>query len=144
MYIGGYMMSKVKTILCSFMILSLFVVNTSSWAQSDTLPNDIGKKVNAIEGLKKVIDSKDPRFVIVDVRPETAYNKGHIPAAINIPHGFISDIKNPPPKDKYIILYCYGGLTSPAAGARMLADGYKYIFVWGGISDWPYELETSK
>ena len=137
-------MFKVKTILCSFMILSLFVVNTSSWAQSDTLPNDLGEQVNTPEGLKKVIDSKDHRFVIVDVRPETAYNNGHIPAAINIPRGFISDIKNPPPKDKYIILYCYGGLTSPAAGERMLADGYKYIFVWGGIADWPYELETSK
>ena len=127
-----------------FMVLSFLAFNSSPWAQSDTLPNDIAEKVNTPEGLKKVIDSKDSRFVIVDVRPETAYNKGHIPAAINIPRGFISDIKNPPPKDKYIILYCYGGLTSPAAGERMLADGYKYIFVWGGIADWPYELETSK
>ncbi len=89
------------------MILSLFAVNTSSWAQSDTLPNDLGKKVNTPEGLKKVIDSKDSKFAIVDVRPESAYNKGHIPTAINIPRGFISDIKNPPPKDKCIILYCY-------------------------------------
>jgi phage shock protein E len=126
------------------MILSLFAVNTSSWAQSDTLPKDLGKEVNTPQGLKKVIDSKDPRFVIVDIRPESAYNMGHIPTAINIPRGFISDIKNPPPKDKYIILYCYGGLTSPAAGERMLAEGYKYIFVWGGITDWPHELETSK
>ena len=70
--------------------------------------------------------------------------RGHIPTAINIPLGFVSDIKTPPPKDKYIILYCYGGLTSPAAGQRMLAEGYKYIFVWGGITDWPYKLETSK
>ena len=126
------------------MILSLFVVNTSSWAQSDTLPNDLGKKVSTPEGLKKVIDSKDPKFVIVDVRPEHAYQMGYIPTAINIPRGFISDIKNPPSKDKYIILYCYGGRTSRAVGKKMLADGYKYIFVWGGITGWPYELETSK
>jgi rhodanese-related sulfurtransferase len=126
------------------MILSLFAVNTSSWAQSDTLPKDLGKEVNTPQGLKKVIDSKDPRFVIVDVRPESAYNMGRIPTAINIPGGLISDIKNPPPKDKYIILYCYGGLTSPAAGERMLAEGYKYILVWGGITGWPYEIETSK
>ena len=123
------------------MILSLFVVNTSSWAQSDTLPNDLGKKVTTAKGLKKVIDSKDPRFVIVDVRSEASYDRGHIPTAINIPNGFVSDIKSPPPKDKYIILYCYGGLTSPAAGQGMLAEGYKYIFVWGGITDWPYKLE---
>jgi rhodanese-related sulfurtransferase len=133
-----------KKLLLFLMILSLFAVNTSPWAQSDTLPDDLRKKVNTPEGLKKVIDSKDPMFVIVDVRPETSYNNGHIPTAINIPRGFISDIKNPPPKDKCIILYCYGGLTSPAAGERMVANGYKYVFVWGGITGWPYELETSK
>ena len=43
-----------------------------------------------------------------------------------------------------VIIYCYGGMTSPAAGERLQANGYKYIFVWGGITDWPYELETSK
>ena len=126
------------------MILSLFVVDTSSWAQSDTLPNDLGKKVKTAEGLKKVIDSKDPMFVIVDVRPEISYDRGHIQSAINIPLGVVSDIKNPPPKDKYIILYCYGGVTSRDAGQKMLAEGYKYIFVWGGIVDWPYKLVTSK
>ena len=126
------------------MILSLFVVNISSCSQSDTLPNDQGKKISSPEGLKKVINSKDPKFVIVDVRSEFVYSKGHIPTAINIPGGFISDMKNPPQKDKYIILYCDLGLSSSDAGERMLADGYKYIFVWGGITDWPYKLETSK
>ena len=125
-------------------LLSLLAINTSSLAQSDTLPDDLGKKVSTPEGLKKVIDSKDPRFAIVDVRPESAYDIGHIPTAINIPRGFISDTKNPPPKNKYLIIYCYGGMTSPAAGERLQANGYKYIFVWGGITDWPYALETSQ
>jgi rhodanese-related sulfurtransferase len=126
------------------LILVLITVSYVFGAGLDTLPNDLGKKVESPEGLKKIIESKAPRFVIVDVRPEQAYQMGHIPTAINIPHGFISDIKNPPPKDKYLILYCYGGITSPAAGERLQADGYKYIFVWGGITAWPYELETSK
>ena len=126
------------------LILVLITVSYVFGAGLDTLPNDLGKKVESPEGLKKIIESKAPRFVIVDVRPEQAYQLGHIPTAINIPHGFISDIKNPPPKDKYLILYCYGGITSPAAGERLQADGYKYIFVWGGITAWPYELETSE
>ncbi len=130
----------------AFFVLSLVMITVSYvfGAGLNTLPNDLGKKVESPEGLKKIIESKAPRFVIVDVRPEHAYQMGHIPTAINIPRGFISDIKNPPPKDKYLILYCYGGLTSPAAGEWLQADGYKYIFVWGGITDWPYELETSK
>jgi rhodanese-related sulfurtransferase len=117
------------------MILSLITAYTLSWAQSDTLPNNLVEKVNTPEGLKKVIDS---------VRDESAYKRGHIPTAINIPFGHISDTKNPPPKDKYLILYCYGGRSSRAAGKRLKANGYKYIFVWGGIKNWPYELETSK
>jgi rhodanese-related sulfurtransferase len=127
-----------------FMILLLFSINTSSWAQTDTLPNDLGKKVVTADGLKNVIDSKDSRFVIVDIRPRAAYDIGHIPTAINIPSGLTSNVENPPPKDKYIILYCFGGLTSPAAGEKMIANGYKYILVWGGINSWPYELEKSK
>ena len=126
------------------LILALISVSYVFSAGSDTLPNHLGQKVEGPEGLKKIIESKDPRFVIVDVRPEQAYQMGHIPTAINIPRGFISDIKNPPSKDKYLILYCYDGLTSPAAGERLQADGYKYIFVWGGITGWPYELETLK
>ena len=126
------------------LILVLITVSYVFGAGLDTLPNDLGEKVESPEGLKKIIETKNPRFVIVDVRPENAYQLGHIPTAINIPHGFISDIKNPPQKDKYLILYCYGGITSPAAGERLQADGYKYIFVWGGITDWPYELETAK
>ena len=126
------------------LILVLITVSYVFGAGLDTLPNDLGEKVESPEGLKKIIESKDPRFVIVDVRPEHTYQMGRIPTAINIPRGFISDIKNPPPKDKYLILYCYGGLISSAACERLQADGYKYIFVWGGIKDWPYELETSK
>ena len=131
-----------KTIL--FIIISLVTFNPSLWAQSDTLPNNLGQKVITAEGLKNVIDSKDDRFVIVDVRPEIEYKMEHIPTAINIPGGVVSKAKNPPPKDKYIILYCFSGLMSQAAGKRMIANGYNYILVWGGIKYWPYELENSK
>jgi rhodanese-related sulfurtransferase len=125
-------------------ILSFFVFNISSCGQTDTLPNDLGNKVGSPKGLKEVINSQDSKFILVDVRSATEYYKGHIPTAINIPGGIISDTKTPPSKDKYIILYCNAGLRSEEAGKRMLADGYKYVFVWGGIVDWPYKLETSK
>jgi rhodanese-related sulfurtransferase len=128
--------------LLLLMVLALLAVNISACAHLDTLPNDLGKKVKTAEGLKQVIDSKDPNYVIVDVRPEIDYKMGHISTAINIPDGYLSAIKNPPPKDKYIILYCNQGITSEAAGKSMLAAGYKYILVWGGITGWPYKLET--
>ena len=131
--------------IISYIVILLFCASIPSLlAQTDTLPNDIGDTISTAEGVKSAIDSKDSRFVIVDVRNDTAYGRGHIESAINIPGGWISDIKNPPPKDKYLILYCGMGLTSPAAGERLIAEGYQYIFVWGGISDWPYKLVASE
>jgi len=127
--------------LTFIIIMAFTILNISSCAQMDTLPDDIGEKVISAEGLKTIIESKDTRFVIVDVRPESAYKAGHIPTAINIPDGLSSNVKNPPPKDKYIILYCFVGFSSRTAGGKMIDDGYKYILVWGGIRDWPYDLE---
>jgi len=80
----------------------------------------------------------------MDVRAESAYDRGHIPTTINIPFDFILKTKNPLPKDEYIMLYCCLGRLAQDAEKEMLAAGYRYIFVWGGITNWPYEIETSK
>jgi rhodanese-related sulfurtransferase len=126
-----------------FIALLLLPLCWLAWAQIDTLPEGLGKKIGTPEGLREVIESRDPRFVIVDVRPPDEYAAGHIPSAINIPGGLTADLKDPPVKDKYIVLYCLGGRRSPTAGEKMLADGYKHVFVWGGIVNWPYPKEIS-
>jgi len=113
------------------------------WAQTDTLPDGLGKDIRTPEGLRKLIERKDPRFVIVDVRSPAEYAAGHIPTAINIPGGVTADVQAPPPKDKYLVLYCHGGMKAPAACEKMQAEGYKHVLVWGGIVNWPYARETS-
>ena len=113
------------------------------WAQSDTLPDGLSESIRSPEGLRSLIERKDPRFVIVDVRPPAEYAAGHIPTAVNIPGGNTVEIATPPAKDKYLVLYCHGGVRSPAAGEKMRADGYKHVFVWGGIVNWPFARETS-
>jgi rhodanese-related sulfurtransferase len=112
------------------------------WAQTDTLPDGLGKDIRSPEGLLRLIERKDPRFVIVDVRSPAEYAAGHIPTAINIPGGVVANIPAPPPKDRYIVVYCHGGMKAPAACEKMQADGYKYILVWGGILNWPYAREV--
>jgi rhodanese-related sulfurtransferase len=93
----------------------------------------VGQDIRSPEGLRKLIERKDPRFVIVDVRSPAEYAAGHIPTAISVPGGITADIKAPPSKDKYLVLYCHGGMKSPAAGEKMRADGYRHVLVWGGI-----------
>lgn len=127
----------------SFVVLLLLSLCTPTWAQTDTLPDGLGKEVSTPAGLKSVIDRKDLRFVIVDVRSPAEYAAGHIPTAINIPGGLTAEIKAPPSKDKYIVVYCHGGMKAAAACDKLQADGYKYVFVWGGIVNWPYAKETT-
>lgn len=128
---------------CFLALLLALPLCTSAWAQTDTLPNGLGNQIRTPEGLKAIIDRRDPRFVIVDVRSPAEYASGHIPTAINIPGGVTADVKAPPPKDKYIVVYCHGGMKAPLACEKLQADGYKHVFVWGGIVNWPYEKETS-
>lgn len=138
--------TKGVTILKNFFIIAIAVLgfNTSSCTQYNTFPDEIAKKVNTPEALKKTIDSKDSSFVIIDVRSEPEYKTGHIPTAINIPDGLIEKVANSPSRDKYIVVYCSQGGIAPEVGKKMSAIGYKYIFVLGGITTWPYELEASK
>jgi phage shock protein E len=136
---GGFTMKRL-----SFIVLLLALpLSTPAWAQADTWPDGLGKDLSTPEGLRKLIERKDPRLVIVDVRPPAEYAAGHIPTAINIPGGITADMKAPPSKDKYLVLYCHGGMRSPAAGEKMRADGYPHVFVWGGIVNWPYPREPS-
>ncbi|MDZ4103095.1 MAG: rhodanese-like domain-containing protein [Hydrogenophaga sp.] len=133
-------MMKRKAFLSLLLLLPL---STLTWAQTDTLPQGLSQEIRTPEGLRAVVERKDPRFVIVDVRSPDEYAAGHIPKAINIPGGVTADMKDPPDKGKYIVVYCRGGMKSPAAGEKMLADGYKHVFVWGGIVSWPYAQEVS-
>jgi len=77
------------------------------------------------------------------VRAPGDYAAGHIPTAINIPDGLTASLTDAPAKDRYLVLYCLGGYRSPVAAERMRADGYRHVYVWGGISRWPYPSETS-
>ena len=110
---------KRLSFIASLLVLPL---GPRAWAQSDTPPEGWSQDIRTPEGLRQLIQRQDPRLVIVDVRPSADYASGHIPTAINIPGGVTTDMPAPPAKDKYLVLYCHGGLKSPAAGERMRVD----------------------
>jgi len=57
--------------------------------------------------LKAQLDKGEP-VVVVDGRPPADFAQGHLPGALSIPFGEISERYQALPKDKLIVVYCSG------------------------------------
>lgn len=86
-------------------------------------------------------------FQIVDVRPEGAFERGHVPGAVNLPiHRFTEAVDSIEWRSR-IVLTCPHGESSLQA-ARLLeayegVDAEATIYnLSDGLSNWPDELET--
>ena len=82
-------------------------------------------------------------YIILDVRTQEEYDQGHIPGAILIPD---TEIKAKAEevltdKDQLILVYCRSGRRSKLAAEALVELGYTNIREFGGIIDWPYEVE---
>ena len=91
---------------------------------------------------KTVMDSRTG-YIILDVRTQQEYEEGHIPGAILIPDSEIGDRAEAelPDKDQLILVYCRSGRRSKLAAETLVELGYTNIMEFGGIIDWPYEVE---
>jgi len=91
---------------------------------------------------KEIMDSEQG-YIILDVRSQEEYDEGHIPGAIVIPHTEIRERAEDVLKDKnqLLLVYCRSGRRSKIAAEDLVALGYTNIKEFGGILDWPYEVE---
>lgn len=91
---------------------------------------------------KQIIDSQTG-YIILDTRTQAEYDEGHIPGAILIPHDEILQKAETVllDKDQLILVYCRSGRRSKLASEDLLKLGYTNIKEFGGIIDWPYEVE---
>lgn len=86
----------------------------------------------------------NPEAVIVDVRRPDEFVTGHIPGAINVPLADIQDGNIPPylaDKNAVYLIYCRSGVRSVTAAVTLEKMGYTRLANFGGILDWPYEIE---
>ncbi len=78
-------------------------------------------------------------FHLVDVREESEWSAGHLPAAIHLGKGIIErDIERMiPDLDAEIVLYCGGGYRSALAAHSLQQMGYTNVWsMAGGIRAW--------
>lgn len=94
------------------------------------------------EEAKQIMDSEED-YIILDVRTQDEYDQGHIPGAIVISHEEIAEKAEDvlTDKDQLILVYCRSGRRSKLAAEALVELGYTNIKEFGGIIDWPYEVE---
>ena len=94
------------------------------------------------EEAKQIMDSEEG-YIILDVRTQEEYDQGHIPGAIVISHEEIAEKAEDVLTDKnqLILVYCRSGRRSKIAAEALVELGYTNIKEFGGIIDWPYEVE---
>ena len=94
------------------------------------------------EEAKQIMDSEEG-YIILDVRTQEEYDEGHIPGAIVISHEEIAEKAEEvlTDKDQLILVYCRSGRRSKIAAEALVELGYTDIKEFGGIIDWPYEVE---
>jgi rhodanese-related sulfurtransferase len=94
------------------------------------------------EEAKQIMDTEEG-YLILDTRAQEEYDEGHIPGAIVIPHDEIADRAEEelPQKDQLLLVYCRSGRRSKIAAEALVELGYTNIKEFGGIIDWPYEVE---
>ncbi len=92
--------------------------------------------------VKEIMDTQEG-YVILDVREQDEYDAGHIPGAILISYTQIAEKAEGILTDKaqLILVYCRSGRRSKIAADALAKLGYTNIKEFGGIIDWPYEVE---
>ena len=94
------------------------------------------------EEAKEMMDTQE--VIILDVREQDEYDSGHIPGAVLLPVGTINEDTAAaviPEKDTAVLVYCRSGNRSKTASQALADLGYTQIYEFGGIRDWPYEVE---
>ncbi len=89
-------------------------------------------------GLKTLINSGASGFIVIDLRSPSAYMKGHVKDAVNIPYDklFSPEYINKIPKDKKIIVYCEDESISPYVVALLRGAGFDAWQLQGGYKAW--------
>lgn len=85
------------------------------------------------------LKSSGPDFVLLDVRGPAAFARGHVPGALNLPHGKITERRMMEwPEGTLFVVYCAGPHCNGAdrAALRLARIGRPVKLMIGGVTGW--------
>jgi rhodanese-related sulfurtransferase len=104
------------------------------------LVNDAKKQIREtnVQEVMKKLDAGE-KIILVDVREESEWARGHLPGAVYMGKGVIErDIEQKvPDKNAPLVLYCGGGFRSALAAENLQKMGYtNVVSMDGGWKGW--------
>ncbi len=76
-------------------------------------------------------------IMVLDVRTNKEYERGHIPGAVHVQISEIGDKVKKLKKDKELLVYCQNGNRGVWAIKRLMGMGYKNLYnLKGGYNAW--------
>jgi len=105
-----------------------------------TLVNEAKKRVKEtnVADVKRRLDAGE-KILLVDVREESEWGRGHLPGAVHLGKGIIErDIEQRvPDTNTKLILYCGGGFRSALSADNLQKMGYSNVeSMDGGWKGW--------
>ena len=134
---------KRKNFVAWALLLFLIVSLAGCGSREEDAENTASYQQITAEEAKSMMEEQ-PDAVILDVREQDEYDAGHIPGAVLLAVGTINEetaASAIPEKDTVVLVYCRSGNRSKTASQALVDLGYTQIYEFGGIKDWPYEVE---
>lgn len=105
----------------------------------DRSTEDFVRNIHALEALRLFREMSE--LTVIDVRPKTSFDHGHVPGAINVP--FLLEGKpqrdglEKIPPEVPLLVYCDGGFRSRLSLAALRGAGYRRIYhLHRGLMSW--------
>ena len=86
----------------------------------------------------------NPDLIILDVRGEKEFRKGHLENAFLVPLKELARHKEELSRENVYLVYCDNGKISKKASKLLSESGYPRVYTLvGGYNKWPYEITKS-
>ena len=133
-------------LLCVLLALAMMLSGCSPQEEDGAQTGEtvMWKQINMEEAMELM--KPEENYIILDVRRADEFTSGHIPGAVNLANEVIGEDDAAveavlPDKDQLILVYCRSGNRSKQASQKLADMGYTRVVEFGGILDWPGEIE---
>lgn len=96
----------------------------------------------AIKNVQSILD--DESSIVIDIRDEQSYLRGHIPCAVRFDEKKVIRMRNTPQRHCPVLIYCYHGISSKEIATLFCALGFTNVYnLDGGYTAWQAEQQKS-